>query len=130
MSDTQNVGNIRFVSWNVRGIHNPVKRSRVFAHLKSLGSDIIFLQETHLRTTDHGKLKKTWIGQTFSSKSEYRTRGAAILVRRGISFIPLSTISDTRGRYVIVAGELYGARVVLANVYGPNWDDPSFFLIS
>lgn len=29
-----------FLSWNVKGINNPVKRSTVFAHLKSLSSDI------------------------------------------------------------------------------------------
>lgn len=42
-------------------------------------------------------------------------------------FIPSQTVCDSRGRYVIVTGKLYGTQVTLANVYGPNWDDPLFF---
>lgn len=34
------VNNTSLLSWNVKGINNPVKRSRVFAHLKSMSSDI------------------------------------------------------------------------------------------
>ena len=32
----------RFVSWNVKGLNGPVKRARIFAHLKKLKSEIIF----------------------------------------------------------------------------------------
>lgn len=59
MSDTRKSGQISFLSWNIKGIHNPVKRSRVSAHIKALGSDIIFLQETHLRSSECTKLKKS-----------------------------------------------------------------------
>lgn len=41
--------NVTFVSWNVRGLNNPVKRGKVLSHLKTLGLDIVFLQETHLK---------------------------------------------------------------------------------
>lgn len=44
---------IRLTSWNVGGLNRPVKRARVFSHLKDLKTDIIFLQETHLHTVDH-----------------------------------------------------------------------------
>ena len=40
-------GAILFVSWNVKGINNLVKRSKIFSHLKSLKPDVILLQETH-----------------------------------------------------------------------------------
>lgn len=36
------------VTWNVKGLNNPVKRGKVLAHLKVLSSYVIFLQETHL----------------------------------------------------------------------------------
>ena len=127
MSDTLKLGHIRFLSWNIRGIHNPVKRSRVFAHMKTLGSDVIFLQETHLRSSECSKLKRAWIGQLFCSKNEDRVRGTAILIRKGIPFTPSQTVCDSRGRYVIVTGKLYGTQITLANVYGPNWDNPLFF---
>lgn len=34
--------NVKFVTWNVRGLGGQIKRSRVFSHLKSLSSDIVF----------------------------------------------------------------------------------------
>lgn len=46
-----NAGNspsVRFVSWNIKGIGNPVKRSQIITHLKYLNTHIAFLQETHL----------------------------------------------------------------------------------
>lgn len=127
MGDLQGDTRLRFLSWNVKGINNPIKRSRVFTHLKLLNSDVIYLQETHLRLNEHNKLKKQWIGQIFSSKHDVKARGTAILIRKGIPFIPLTTIADNRGRYIIVKGKLYGRQVILANVYGPNYDDPNFF---
>ena len=40
---------VKFISWNVKGLNGPVKRGRIFSHLKNLKTDIAFLQETHLR---------------------------------------------------------------------------------
>ena len=80
-------------------------------HQKSVGSDIIFLQETHLRTNEHTKLERGWVGQIFCSKYRDRSRGAAILIRIGIPFAPTSVIADDNGRYVIVAGQLFGSRI-------------------
>lgn len=76
------------------------------------------------------------LGQQAGSLALLSARGAAILIRKdmngmpfldGIPFMSLSTLSDPRGRYVIATGTLYGTRLALANVYGPNWDDPLFF---
>ena len=36
-------------------------------------------------------------------------------------------IADPNGRFVFVTGQLYSNSVILANVYGPNWDDDNFF---
>lgn len=127
MGDLQANTRLRFISWNVKGINNPIKRTRVFTHLKSLNADVMYLQETHLRLNEQIKLKKPWIGQIFCSKHSDKTRGTAILIKKGIPFIQLTTIADNRGRYIIVEGSLYGKRIILANVYGPNFDDDSFF---
>lgn len=112
-------GPIHFISWNVKGLQHPIKRSRIFAHLKTLGPEIMFLQETHL--------KRGWISQIYHSSYGDRSRGAAILIRKGVPFVSTKTISDTKGRYVIVLGKLFGNEVASANIYGPNWDDPQFF---
>ena len=119
-------GSTKIISWNVGGLNGQVKRARVFSHLKHLNTDITFLQETHLRTIDHHRLSKPWIGQIFHSKFDFKTRGAAILINKNVNFIPSNTICDTNGRYIIVTGSLCLTSVALVSVYAPNWDDLEF----
>lgn len=118
--------NIRIITWNVRGMGGQIKRSRVFSHLKSLSSDIMFLQETHLRTSDHTRLRKQWVGQVFHSSFNSKSRGTAILIHKRVMFLAEQVLSDPEGRFVIVSGILFQTPVVLVNVYAPNWDNPTF----
>lgn len=117
---------IRIVSWNVRGLGGQIKRSKVLSHLKTLSSDIIFLQETHLRIGDHTRLRKPWVGQVYHSSFNSRSRGTAILMHKRVMFLMEQVISDPEGRFVIVSGVLFQKPVVLVNVYAPNWDSPTF----
>ena len=100
---------LRFISWNVKGINGPVKKGRVFSHLKHLKTEIAFLQETHLSIKDHCRLKKSWVSQLFNS----------------LQFTPKDKVSDPQGRFIIVSGSLSNT-VCLANVYAPNWDNEAF----
>lgn len=50
--------NIRFVSWNCKGVIEPVKHSKVFHQLYQLGTHIVYLQETHLKAKDQLLIKK------------------------------------------------------------------------
>lgn len=50
------------ISWNVRGLNGPIKRAKVFQHIKLHRADIVFLQETHLKLSDHTKLRRPWVG--------------------------------------------------------------------
>lgn len=45
-----------------------------------------------------------------------------------IAFEPESVVSDSNGRYVIVSRILQTVPVVLACIYGPNWDNDTFFV--
>ena len=117
---------VKFISWNVKGLNGPVKRGRIFSHLRNLKTDIAFLQETHLRNLDQLRLKKQWVGQIFHSSFNTRARGTAIIIHKRIQFIPSNCISDPQGRYVIVSGQLFHVPVLLVNLYAPNWDDAGF----
>lgn len=122
-----NVGEaVRFISWNVKGMNGPVKRARIFAHLKVLKCEIAFLQETHLLVKDHLRLRKAWVGQSFHSKFDHKSRGVAILVHKKIPFNASKVIEDSQGRFLVIEGTLYFKPVVLVNVYAPNWDDERF----
>ncbi len=71
---------LRFMSWNVKGLNHLVKRNRVLAHLRQLKVEVAFLQETHLRSTDQSRLNCRWNGQIFHSSFQGKARGVAILI--------------------------------------------------
>lgn len=118
---------LNFSTWNVKGRNEPVKRGKILSHLKSLFSDIMFLQETHLKRTAQVRLRCKWIGQIYHSNFSAKSRGTAILIHKGVPFKHNLTISDKEGRYVIVVGEVFSVPLTLVNVYGPNCDNPEFF---
>lgn len=118
---------IRLLSWNVRGMNHPVKRRKVFMHLNKLKAEIIFLQETHIKQTAKALLNPGWAAQIYQSNFSTKSRGVAIIVRKWVPFIHKQTIVDNNGRYLIVCGEINLVPITLVNLYGPNYDDPSFF---
>ena len=105
-------------------MNGPVKRTRIFAHLKNLKSDIMFLQET--QKAEQNRLRKPWIGQMYHSNFDTRARGVAILVSKKNLFTSSNVVSDLGGKYVIVTGTLFQVPVLLVNVYAPNWDNIEF----
>lgn len=111
----------------MKRLNHPVKRGKVLAHLKSLSSDIMFLQETHLKNNSQAKLRPEWIGQSYHSTFSAKARGVSILIHKGAPFRHLSTKTDVEGRYLIVTGVIYTTHITLVNLYGPNYDSSAFF---
>lgn len=99
---------LRLCTWNVRGVHNPIKRRKILTFLKKEHIDIALLQETHLDDAEHLKLQQGGIGQVFFSSFTSRSRGVAILVRKSLPFSNTECVKDRYGRYVIVKGILSG----------------------
>ena len=124
--NSDNGSTTRFLSWNVRGLNSPIKRSKVLSHLKRLNADIVFLQETHLRDRDQVRLKSPWVSDVFHSTFDSKARGVAILVNKRVHFTASKVIADKNGRYMIVAGLIYQNPVLLVNIYAPNFDNPDF----
>lgn len=118
---------LKFVSWNCRGINSPLKRTKVFQHLLSLGAQVMFLQETHLLKSDMSKIKTNWIGQSYFASFSHKARGVAILFHKSVPFICTKVVADPNGRYLILTGSLYNTPLHLVNVYAPNWDNDDFF---
>ena len=112
---------------NVRGMGTQLKRQKVFEHLNKLQADIVLLQETHTSTTAHHTLTTSHFPHTFSACYNSRQRGVAILIRNKIQFSCNDTITDPEGRFIIIQISLKNIEFCIANVYGPNIDDPSFF---
>ena len=126
-SNTLGGANTKFTTWNAKGVNHPVKRSKIFAHLSKLKTDIAFLTETHLLNKNHNMLKRGGFSQIFHSKFDAKFRGTAILIHRDVQFVQSKVLSGSDGRYIIVQGHLFNIPVILACVYAPNWDNAKFF---
>lgn len=89
---------VRFISLNTGGLNAALKRTKMITYIKNLNADVILLQETHLLRSEHGKLSRPWIGQTFHSQFNCKTRGTAILIRKNVQFTSSKIIADPEGR--------------------------------
>lgn len=118
---------LTFASWNVRGLGKPTKINKVLSHLDSLGVKIAYLQETHLKTSDHMKIRRSWVAQSYHSLFNSKARGTAILIHKSLQFTASNVTADPGGRYVVVTGLIANIPIILANVYAPNWDNDKFF---
>lgn len=108
------LNNIKVISFNVNGVLNPIKRSKIFSKLKKDNVQIALLQETHLTQVEHSKRNRSGFKHVFSSA--YRSghkRGVAILISKQVNFELISTITDKEGRYVMITGNLEGSLVRL-----------------
>lgn len=121
------IGLMRLATWNVNGLGYPVKRKKVMMMLKNKNYDVVFLQETHMSKEESEKLCTGWVGHVFYSIGSSKSRGVITLVSKHLQFKCLKQIKDNSGRIVIVLAEIQSQKMILANIYAPNLDDPVFF---
>ena len=115
---------LNIISYNVNGINNPIKRKKLLVKLKKEKGDIIFLQETHLVSSEHEKLKKLTNAQVYYSSYKSCRRGVAVLIMPQIGFTLKKLIADKEGRYVMVVGMIEHVLVSFMNVYNPPEEGP------
>lgn len=53
-----NIQRLRIMSFNVNGVLNPQKRTKILSKLRKEKIQIALIQETHLSETEHLKLKQ------------------------------------------------------------------------
>ena len=121
---------VEILSQNVRGLGQEFKRRKIFNWLQKSKAAIFFLQETH----SSPKCEKTWRSEwgnknIFFSHGESNARGVCILFKASVAVEIHNQISDEFGRFLIVEATIDSKRLALCNVYGPNNDDPSFFVL-
>ena len=119
---------IKIHCFNCRGLQDFHKRKKIFHYLKSLGSDILLLQETHSAKKDEPSWKNQWGELAWFSSFSSNSRGVAILIRKSVSVKTLSVFSDPEGRFLILKAVLNDLHITLVNIYSPNIDNPDFLL--
>lgn len=115
------------MSWNVRDHHNIVKKSKVLTFIRSKKCDVVFMQETHLLQQESQKLCGDWVGFVAAACGSSKSRGVATLVNKQLQFKCLKESADEAGRMLLMLCEIQGNSIILAKVYAPNRDDPTFF---
>ena len=119
--------NLKICSFNVRGINEKKKRNDVFSWLRKKNCDIYLLQETHSTEAIENSWQSEWGYKTYFSNYSSSSRGVAILLNNTFQFSLIKTIKDSEGRFILLELEVNEQRIIVANLYGPNDDNPTFF---
>lgn len=111
---------VPIVSWNVRGLHNPLKRSMFFSLMRKYLSAICVLQEINLTTDTLSCLGYSWVGWAFHSTHTSYSSWVSVLVHLTLDFQVYDKQVDTEGHYVILLYMPYfQVKCIVAFVYIP-----------
>lgn len=113
------MANVKFVTWNVRGLRNKVKRTAALAFIKSQKADIIAITETHITGQLQVALKKPWIGWLYHSTHTNQSRGVSILIAKRVPFELITLESDRLGRYIFLHATIGGNSLLILACYTP-----------
>ena len=122
------MSDLKILSMNCRGLGEQSKRRDVMQYIRQLNYSIIFLQDTHMTTRAIPYFNSLWKGKCYHSCHSSRSRGTCILVNNNISYSVISQISSECGNYVILICKIFADVYAFVNIYGPNDDEPNFFL--
>ena len=119
---------IRFVSMNCRGLGDSRKRRDVFHFLRDKKYSICLLQDTHFQKSMEGMIKNEWGFEIFFASFSSNSRGVAVLFNNNFEFKINNVYKDINGNWMIIKIFMYETNFLIINVYGPNTDNPAFYL--
>ena len=119
---------VHLKSQNVRGLGDNKKRREIFHKFHKSKYHIFLLQETHSSIDMEKQWKSEWGGDIYFSHGSTNSRGVCVLLKNNFSRLILGSQSDVEGRYVILDIEIDSFRVLISSIYGPNQDQPEFYI--
>ena len=117
---------IKIISQNVRGLQNTQKRRELYLRWRDQ-ADILCFQEAHCSINSEYIWSNEWGGKCIFSHGTPAARGVMICFNRSLDYKIESIHRDNAGRYIVVQFKHNDSLYVLANIYAPNQDSPSFF---
>ena len=111
---------MHFISLNVRGLRNKLKRDKIFLWLHQQKCDIAFLQETFLTRDLENTIKSEWSGTCIFDHGTNHSRGVTIFIRNGLPIDVIETHPKGDGRAVIVTFVCNEKTYFCVNVYAPT----------
>ena len=114
---------LTLISLNVRGVRESIKRKRILEWCKVKGGDIIFLQETYstpdVETRWRSELEGSLI---YFSHGTSHSRGVLVSIASKLNINICDFKIDRDGRFIIIKGEIRGAKILFGNFYFPTRD--------
>ena len=114
--------------YNVNGLRDERKRREVFHYLHTKKFDIMFLQEIHSVKCEEKYWSSMWGSKIWFDHGETNARGVAILFSPNVKVTVHNVIKSEVGHYIILYVSYGNIKLLLANIYAPNKDDPGFFM--
>ena len=113
---------LHFISNNVKGLQNSLKRIKIFEYLKNnLGSNgFLLLQETHSSLADEKKWADELERPIFFSHGKTNSCGVAIGYIGSNKVDVLDKKIDKNGRILILDVNVYETNFVLINIFSHN----------
>ena len=109
---------------NANGILDPKSRNSLFCWLKSLKTNVTFLQETHCHSIEIEKILRDEWGrsdESIWSLGTNHSRGVAVLFNFDCDYsIENVTIDKKTGRYIYFELIINEHRFKMINIYAPN----------
>ena len=122
------MGSLTIASLNCQGLGDMRKRRDVFHYLKQKKYSIYCLQDTHFNTKLEKYVSNEWGYKCFFSSYQSNARGVAVMFANNFEFKIKSVKRDDNGNLIIISFSAMEKDFLLVNVYGPNKDDPNFYV--
>lgn len=103
---------ILVISWNIRGLSTPLKRSMILAGLKNFQLAIFCFQETHLTEDTKRCLRYPWVGVPFHSHLIFL--GGVSMVHGSLDYQAYDANIDSEGRFVFLLCRIGSLQCVFA----------------
>lgn len=110
---------LSFLSLNVRGMRDSVKRKALFLFCKRSEADIVMLQETHSTVLDVKFWRSQWGSTIHYSHGSNNSAGVAILLHKFKGEV-LESVKSSEGRWVMIVIKQENVVFIICNVYGYN----------
>ena len=105
MSD--NTGSLHFISLNVRGMCDHLKRKKIFSWLLAQKTDIACLQETFWTKELEDKITSEWTGPCYFSHGSNHSKGVSVLFKKNLPIEIVNVYVKCDSRAVAVRNSEY-----------------------
>ena len=122
------MADLKILTYNVQGIGGIGKRTDIFEFLKNMDFDIYCLQETHFTDNEEILIRTHWNNDCYFSNYKSNAQGVAILFNKNVDYKMHSQIVSDNGNFILLDMTVHNQRFTLVNLYGPNADNPNFYL--